>query len=288
MSEDVSQEVEALFQQMFAAGELEREDWYDFGGKLHQIGRPALSRALELAHDPNPEVRERSAFVLGQLTDHEVSRQSKVQDGIPTLLSLLEHDPELEVRLMAANALSHLSSHEAIPLVIPLIDSPDSDARYAAAFALFCFGDESQWKLYPHLKPMVQEGLLRLTHDSDDKTRDYATCALHSSGHDTPEVHARFWELLDDPDGNVCGEAARGLAKAGDKLLAPRLAQLLEENYDLHYLYDAAEILGDPALLPAIKEAAEKWKADCPDRYQISTVESAIEVLEKSERLKLH
>ena len=98
MSEDVSQEVEALFQQMFAAGELEREDWYDFGGKLHQIGRPALSRALELARDPNPEVRERSAFVLGQLTDHEVSRQSKVQDGIPTLLSLLEHDPELEVK----------------------------------------------------------------------------------------------------------------------------------------------------------------------------------------------
>ena len=79
------------------------------------------------------------------------------------------------------------------------------------------------------------------------------------------------------------GEAARGLAEFGDKSLAPRLAQLLEGEYDLGYYYRAAEILGDPALLPVVKASAEKWKASLPEgRKFLKSAISAIEVLEKA------
>ncbi len=255
-----------------------KEAAHDIGAKIHEIGRPALHCATELAQDSRPFVRERAAFLLGQLEDWQKKGHEKVRDGIPTLLALLEHDPEENVRVAAAYALGHLGAAEAASFLLPLIESADSEARYAAAFALGSLDWESSDALQQKL--LTREGLIQLARDQDAEVRDRAAFGLNWNQHDTPEVRALFWQLLDDSDQDVRGEAARGLAKFGEAELAPRLIELLERDWNRNYFYEAAESLGDPALLPAVQKAAERWKQELSEGKSLHlNAASALEVL---------
>lgn len=120
--------------------------------------------------------------------------------------------------------------------------------------------------------------------DPDEEVRDWATFGIHQGEHDTPETRARLWRALDDPNVDVRGEAAAGLAKFGDRSLIPRLDRVLREDLDMASCYfEAAEELGDPVLLPAVLAAAARWeKAMEPGEELHSMITSAIEVLQKA------
>lgn len=262
---------------------------YQAGHALQRLGRPALSRALELARDPRPRMRKMACFVLGQIVDRPpVAGESWPElcpDGVPVLLQLLQSDPDEHVRAAAAAALSHQQVPSTLPALCQAALDPSEQIRFDVAAALGSFG-EWNWEdpEAAAYRDQTRETLLRLMDDPDDDVRDWATFGMHQGSHDTPEVRARFWKALDDPNPDVRGEAADGLALLGDPNLAVRLEDLLRNDPAISGCYFlAAENLGDPRLLPAVLHAAERWQSmgeegEAPAFF----ITSAIEALQQA------
>jgi HEAT repeat protein len=120
----------------------------------------------------------------------------------------------------AIHALGHLRNAEAIPLILHHQYHPDEQVRFAVAFALGCFPNDSQ----------SLNALLRLTSDSDAHVRDWAVFGLGILGDtDSPEIRDALLGCLDDPDEDVREEAAAGLGKRQDPRLIPNLQTMLNQ-----------------------------------------------------------
>jgi hypothetical protein len=287
-----------------AGGELEQmvellldddeDKRYEVARDIAKGGRAMIPRAIELAEDARPRMREMACYILGQVgyPDPECpGLLIRHPDGIPTLIRYLESDPDEHVRANAAFALGFHRDEavSAAPALCRAADDPSDEIRYAAAHALGSFG-EWAWETVEdrqHEKA-VREALLRLMDDEDEDVRDWATFGIHQGGHDTPEARARLWQALDDPCPDVRGEAAAGLAKFGDRSLIPRLDLLLREDPALHScFFDAAEELGDPCLLPAVLVGAERWRQWKKEGEELHyDITSAIAALEKAAAAK--
>ncbi len=249
-------EVNALVVKILGADEDAR---YEAAAVLSRLGRQAVVVAHGLIASPITRSREMGCYVLGQVSDPEQEQWTRLPDGIPALLTVLETDPDERVRGWAAIALGHHDAEEATPLLCLLAAAFSPDARFDAAWALGSFG-EGCWERSPQFKVMAETALLALTHDEDEDVRDWAVFGLHLGDHNTPEVLSRFWEALDDGCAEVRGEAAAGLGKFGDRSFIPRLIELLESETGAPLYFEATEYLGDPALLPAILAAEQRWR----------------------------
>ena len=72
--------------------------------------------------------------------------------------------------------------------------------------------------------------ILELSHDDDPKVRRLAAknlCACHVRS-DHPEIWDRVFELLDDPDPGVRGDAIHALGDGSPRYLADDIARALE------------------------------------------------------------
>lgn len=273
---DLTDEVNTLERWVGQLLDEDEERRYQAAYALQRLGRPALARALELVRDPRPRMREMACFVLGQVVDPPPIEGERwpapCPDGVPVLLELLQSDPDEEVRASAAAALGHQRIPSTIPELCRAALDPSEQIRFDVAAALGSFGGWI-WE-DPEAAPyqdQVCQTLLRLMDDPDDDVRDWATFGMHQGGHDTPEVRARFWKALDDPNLDVRGEAAEGLALLGDPDLLQRLEDLLRND-------------PDPRLLPAVLHAAGRWRSmgeegEEPHPY----ITSAIEALQRVE-----
>lgn len=202
-------------------------------------------------------------------------------EAIPTLVSLLTTDMESDVRSSAAFKLGHIADTTTIPALIQAASDASEDVRYGVAYALGSFG-ESAWDRVATYKESTGNTLLKLMDDEDEDVRDWATFGIHQGEHDTPETRAQLWKALDDDNYDVRGEAAVALAKFGDRTLVPRLDKLLQDEDELSPLFfEAAEILQEPSLLPAVLQAAEVWKSWDENREMHRCIRSAIEALQK-------
>lgn len=263
--EPKADDIDELMAQLLDEDEGRR---YEAAFALHKVGRPALHRALAAVADPNPLLREMGCCILGQLGDLEASggsytNQILIRDGVPALMHLLRTDPVPEVRAGAAAALGHQKAPEAVPYLCAAVEDPHEDVRFDVACALGSY-HSYDWEAEPYApyQASVRQGLLKLMDDPDDDVRDWATFGIHQGGHDTPETRARLWQALDDPHCDVRGEAVEALALFGDRNVIPILERLLRDPDDLHASYfEAARVLEDPALLPAVEEGAETWNA---------------------------
>lgn len=263
---------------------------YKAAFEMHRLGRPALERALELARDPRPRMRAMACCVLGQVFDESAPDRALAQqglappvfyrDGVPVLLKLLENDPEPDVRSAAADALGHQELPRTLPNLCRAAGDPSAEVRCSVAGALgSSYGGWEDPEALGHRCEVIT-ALLRLMDDEDDDVRDWATFSMHLGDHDTPEVRARFWRALDDPYPDVRGEAVVGLVRLGERGVAARLAALLREGPISPCYFEAAEELGDPALLPAVLEGAERWGATLAEGEQMhSYITSAIQAL---------
>lgn len=284
-----SEELSALDGWVDQLLDVEEDQRYQAAYALQKLGRPALERALELARDPRPRMREMACFVLGQVGDWPSPKGQSIPkpypEGVPLLLELLESDPDADVRGSAAAALSHQRVPATIPALCRAAYDSSEQVRFDVAASLGCFG-ESIWE-EPEGAPYRDQAcrtLLRLMDDPDDDVRDWATFGMHQGGHDTPEVRARLWKALDDPNPDVRGEASEGLALLHEPGLTQRLEDLLRHDSAISVCYfSAAEALGNPQLLPAVLEAAERWRSmgeegEEPHAY----ITSAIEALQRA------
>ncbi len=96
--------------------------------------------------------------------------------------------------------------------------------------------------------------LIELTHDNEADVRDQAVFALGSLAEvDSPAVREALWARVNDPDQETREEAVRGLAIRRDPRSVPLLAQLLAADSAHLHTFQAAAVLADPALLPALR-----------------------------------
>jgi HEAT repeat protein len=279
--------LEELVEQLMDDDEHKR---YEMARHIARGGQAVIPRAIELAEDARPRMREMACYILGQVGYPDPDCPgwlNRYPDGIPTLIRHLESDADEDVRATAASALGFQRDEaaSAVPALCRAARDPSDEIRYAVAHALGRFG-EWVWETAEdrHYQVAVREALLRLMDDVDEDVRDWATFGIHQGGHDTPEVRARLWQALDDPNPEVRGEAAWGLSLFGERSLIPRLEKLLRDDPAISPNYfEAAEELGDPCLLPAVLEGAERWRHTMEQGEELHfCISSAIEALQKA------
>ena len=230
------------------------------------------------------EVRAAACFAL-RLTDYREEAPERgallYPDGVPVLLQKL-NDPEPQVRACAAFALGHIREAETLPALLPLASDTSADVRYAAAFALGSFGEDNWEENGEQIKLATQAALLRLMDDEDEDVRDWGDVWDSSGRSQYARSPRRLWKALDDSNPDVRGEASEGLAKFGDRSFIPRLDQLLREDDDISPCYFiAAEEFDDSILLPAVLEAAERWRKTLTEGEAMHyAIVSAIEKLQ--------
>jgi len=212
----------------------------DLLATIHYRGGPEEFQA-GLALLASAEARERIAGtdILGQLGWQDRTFLGESVDAL--LCALDDHDDQ--VVQSAIFALGHRASARAIQPLLPFVEHPSPDLRYASVHGLM-----------PHDMPVVVDALIKLSGDVDRDVRDWATFTLgRQFESDAPSLRAALHERLTDADPEVRGEALVGLACRGDIAIAPMVERELEGEFYGDWALEAAELLSDPQFLPALK-----------------------------------
>ena len=212
---------------------------------------------------------------------------AKAADRVSHLEELLDDDPNDYIRMSAATVVGRNKIAGAIPALIRALSDPTERLRSYAAAALSMF-DVWAGEADPY-KDDIAQTLWKAMDDPSEEVREWATSSVIECRHNTPETRARLWRSLDDPNDHVRAVAAYGLAAFETPGLSERLDALLRDEASLsHGYFAAAETLGDAALLPALRLAAERVRASLNEGEEMPPeVNSAIESLETARRLGL-
>jgi RNA polymerase sigma factor (sigma-70 family) len=208
-------------------------------GVVRYRGKPA-SYWLEQLRDRDPVYRQGAVDALGAMAeeDHSV---------IPALVAALD-DRVGPVRYAAMRALSGVAK-EAMPALLPMLQSSRRSDRLRAAQGLFYFGAEGK----PAIRP-----LLRLLGDKDAEVRAAVVETLGNVASPDTAVIPPLVRALGDESDDVRGRAVNALATFRGRAV-PALLQALTSKTTM-VRAGAAEALGFLAtnpkpFLPALVEA---------------------------------
>lgn len=219
-----------------ALSECDEDIAWDAVVALHRRGSAeVLQRARELCRSPCPQERELGANVLSQL-------------GVPNRTFPLECSEllgEMLHREQSARVLSAVliatSWHDVLNVVeqaVKFANHPEVDVRHAVVMALT-----------GHNEDLAIQTLIRLTEDSDNHVRDWATFAIGTqSALDIPAIRCALAARLDDPDECTRGEALVGLARRSDQRVVPALKKELALDCVGYLPVEAAELIRSPEL----------------------------------------
>jgi len=231
----------------------------------------ALRRILDMLHDDNPLSRAHAAEALGLLRD---------SSAIEPLLEVVKKDQHSSCVIMATLSLGKLYASSAVPFLLPLLDRPESDVRWAAATTLgrlrakeasvpLCglLQDEEpdcRQAAAKALGRMGSElavpGLLALLEDRHCQCRDAAAEALGKLKH--PDAFPGLVHILADPCGHCRKKAIVALGELGLKQAIPVLKTALEDSY-CHCQEQAARALGKLQAIQAAPEIMELLDHRC-------------------------
>jgi HEAT repeat protein len=174
-------------------------------------------------------------------------------------------DVHLEVVKAAISGLGHRPHPNALPKLVSLSLSRDTQTRWNVAVALGRYSEQ-----------VAIDALLCLARDVNSGVRDWATFGLGSlQKTDTPEIRDLLWANLHDQDSDVRGEALVGLAGRHDPRAVAYLLTHLDASCQV-YEFEAAEVLGDASLLERLQTLAAAHPATETDSYWRGRLESAI------------
>jgi HEAT repeat protein len=140
----------------------------------------------------------------------------------------------------------------------------DSDVRHGVVLALSIHNG--------HEVPQAIETLIKLSNDSCDHVRDWATFALGTQIEiDTKQIRDALADRLSDPDFDTRGEALVGLAKRNDLQVIAALKLELESDCIGCLAIEAAELIAANELYPLLVDLRGWWDID------IDLLERAIE-----------
>lgn len=95
--------------------------------------------------------------------------------------------------------------------------------------------------------------LISLTRDQDISNRDWATMLLASEEIDTPVIRDALLRALRDEEVVVRAEALLGLARRDPARALPFALEALSNDRACMALFEAAELIADPALSDALR-----------------------------------
>ncbi|MFY1620261.1 HEAT repeat domain-containing protein [Micromonospora sp. WMMD736] len=207
-------------------------------------GAPAARLAVGRLGDPDPVVRAAACDLLGFAS--EVHGDDLRADAATALISLAATETDPEVHWSIARALGSTCDPRALPTLVILAGSPDSDVRFQVAVAVPMVLDD----------PPAEAGeavLIDLCTDPDARVREWATFGLGwLSTADGNAVRQALWDRTRDVDPEVRAEGARGLARRRDARALPLVRELLAQDEVHKFTVQAAAYLADPSLLPLL------------------------------------
>jgi HEAT repeat protein len=253
---------------------LNNADWrirkfaaYGLGEAEPQADRATAVAALgnRLTTDAHADVRERSAWALGEIEDAA---------AVDALTAALRGDADRRVRATAAWALGEIEHPSAVPGLIAALDDSDIELRKKAA-----------WALGEIESATAVEGLVKALKDADPGVRREAAWALGEieSGSAVNGLGA----ALSDPDVRVRRQAAWALGEIEDASATPGLIGALKDT-EISVRKEAAWALGEieatgaavAALIDSLKDA--DWQVRKMAAWALGEIEdaSALEALQ--------
>lgn len=203
---------------------------------LRSIGtREVFERAAEWCESNDPLSRARGADVLAQLgKTADNPKNSFPEEAYSIVAGLVQRETEPRPLSSAIAALGHINNPVAIPLIASFHSHPSAEVRFDVAFALGCFPNDA----------LSVSILLKLTQDSDEDVRDWATFGLGVLGDsDSAEIRDALVLRLSDADEDVREEAMVGLAKRRDQRALSALLSGLRESAMTSRVVEAAYLL---------------------------------------------
>jgi HEAT repeat protein len=228
-------EIDELFSQALSGGYDDDTPW-EAVRALRRIGtRQVFERAVEFCKSKDPQARARAADVLAQLgktVDHP--RNNFPEESYSTITDLAERGAEPQPLAAGIAALGHLDNALAVPLITSFSSHPSPEVRFGVAFALGCFPNDT----------LSTEALRRLTRDTDEDVRDWATFGLSVlSDTDSEEIQESLVRRLNDSNGDVREEAMVGLGKRKDPRVLSTLVAALEQSRTTVRVIEAAYLM---------------------------------------------
>lgn len=196
---------------------------------------------------PAPFARQAAVAVLAQL-DWASERGVTVTMVTDVLQPLLASEDSPQVIADMVHAFTHRGISPGLSYLKAAAGHTDSGVRLAVACASPDFFESESIEI-----------LAALSRDADDSVRDWATFNLGSlTEEDHPALRAALIERLDDHHDETRLEAIMGLALRQDPRVRPYIEREIALD-DAHTMaFDAAEELGDPALVPALLDVIEQ------------------------------
>jgi HEAT repeat protein len=247
----------------FKGPDVEHEEHWDAVKALRQLGTDEVfERAVGLTRSDSVKERVLGADILARLGyPPEERREALVERSLPVLLELAEREGHPDVLESVGYALGHLELPEALPTLLRFAVHPDPGVRETAAWGLDLVIGEGA------APPAVVQTLIELTRDTEAEVRDWAACALAWLEDDSEPITEALIARLEDPDGDVRGEACRGLAMRQDPRALAAVQRELEGTPRWEAL-GAAEELADEQLLPALIALRDSgWAEDDRDEH---------------------
>ncbi len=179
-----------------------------------------------------------------------------VEQTVRLLEKMLETEGAASAIRAIATAFVDLQHPAAIDLLSPFAKHPDATVRMSVIHGVL-----------PIARMAIPELVLRSADERDD-VRNWATFGLGSQlGErgdpdlvDTSEIRDALVARLSDRHAETRAEAVLGLAVGGDERALPVIAEEIERGAEWTHYVEAAELLADARLHPALVKAAAAGK----------------------------
>jgi HEAT repeat protein len=106
------------------------------------------------------------------------------------------------------------------------------------------------------------ELLVKLSNDTQESVRDWATFGLGQCQLDKDVIREALFRRLDDPHFDTRSEAMVGLAMRGDERAIPFVTAALQAEFVGKLAVEAAGILGSPVFTELLEEIRSWWDVD--------------------------
>jgi len=257
---------EELIQIALTANDEETTPGWDAISILHNNPtREVFEAAKSLCESHDPIKQSVGVDILAQLG---LPTRVYLEETLDIFFNLIDTQPNIRVLNSVGVGLGHISPEpRKIKPLLKLKNHPDAEVRYGVAFGLCCEEDLS-----------AIQALIELSSDQDPEVRDWATFGLGSQTDvDTPQIRAALLQrALDANDqSNALGEGLVGLANRHDERALDLIIKYLESGNAGNLIFEAAEALADPRLIPVLVRLRDDPHYDNYDRTDLQNAINA-------------
>ncbi len=217
--------------------------WDLIDGIVEECPDDVIEASKALLRGKKESERTLGADIMGRLIAVEPEARPVL---LAALLKALDFERAAAPLASMVAALGHVGDAGALGRIFPLASHGDPEVRLAVAFAVATMSPKS-------LVEEARVALIRLSRDENPEVRDWATFGLGTlSDADGPDVRAALLARAEDPYRDTRAEALFGLAVRRDPRAVPHLIRALEAPTVGGLEVEAAAVVADPRLLPAL------------------------------------